>query len=216
MKPEIIVAYLSSGSVFVPLSVALIHWRSLESELKFLRLILLVSLLCDALSLVFVTYSINTHLIGNTYLLLQFSFVYKILTDQLQRRKYLITIYLTFVAFYIANMTFYQGPLKFNSVSNVAASFIIMTLSLQYLYHLMAKLPIMPIHRLPMLWISFAVLSYYAGTFFLFLISNYLVEGAAASHRMIWILHNVLNIIKNLLFAIAIWQSYQTTNSSIS
>src|SRR5882724_4176288 len=100
MKPEIIVAYLSSGSVFVPLGVALIHWRSLESELKFLRLILLVSLLCDALSLVFVTYSINTHLIGNTYLLLQFSFVYKILTDQLQGQKYLTPVYLAFILFY--------------------------------------------------------------------------------------------------------------------
>jgi len=216
MKPEIIIAHLSFGSVFVPLGVALIHWRSLESELKFLRLILLVSLLCDALSIVFVTYSINTHLIGNIYLLLQFSFLYKILTDQLQRRKYLITIYLTFVAFYIANMAFYQGPFKFNSVSNVAASFILMALSLQYLYHLMAKLPIMHIHRLPMLWISFAVLGYYAGTFFLFLISNYLVEGAPASHRMMWMLHNVLNIVKNMLFAIAIWQSYRTTHSSIS
>src|SRR5260221_5953185 len=203
MKPEIIVAYLSFGSVFVPLGVALIHWRSLESELKFLRLILAVSLLCDALSFVLATYSINTHLIGNIYFLVQFSFLYKILIDQLQRRKYLITIYLTFVALYVANIAFYQGPLKFNSISNVAASIILMALSLQYLYHLMAKLPIMYIYNLPMLWISFAVLGYYAGTFFLFLTSNYFVEGAAASHRMMWILHNLLNIVKNLLFAIA-------------
>src|SRR5258708_17169422 len=159
MKPEIIFAHLSFGSVLVPLGLALIHWRSLQSELKFLRFILLVSLLCDALSIVFVTYSINTHLIGNIYLLLQFSFLYKILTDQLQGQKYLTPVYLTFVVFYLANITFYQGPLKFNSISNVAASIILMALSLRFLYDLLAKLPIMYIHRLSMLWISFAVLS---------------------------------------------------------
>jgi hypothetical protein len=86
--------------------------------------------------------------------------------------------------------------------------------SLFYFYRLLNELPIIHIQHLPMFWVSVSVLTYYAGNFFLFLVKNYLVYGESGSHKLMWILHNLLNITKNLLFAIALWQSYRKARSS--
>ncbi|MEK6783397.1 MAG: hypothetical protein AABY93_16970 [Bacteroidota bacterium] len=90
-----------------------------------------------------------------------------------------------------------------------------MALSLYYLFTLLKELPTATIHRLPILWISFAALGYYGGNFFLFLFSNYLTKSIDGSLAILWVLHNILNVIKNILFAIGLWQAYHNPNSSI-
>lgn len=211
MPPELIVAHFSSGSVLIPLSLVLT--KRLQAELRPLSWILLISLCSDLTSLILMQHSIHTHFIGNVYLLAQFSFIAWIFREQFKQKKTTDIILILFLFFFIINISFFQGPGVFNSVSNVIASLIMIVFCLHYFYRLLNDLPIVHIQSLPMLWISFAVLTYYAGNFFLFLVSNYLVEGAAETHRMLWILHNLLNITKNILFAIALWQSYRKVKS---
>lgn len=203
------------GSVFIPLCLALAHKKRIPDELIPIYWILIVSLTCDVISISLLKYaiSINTLLIGNIYLFAQFSLLVWIFVKQLQSKKVINIVYIFFIFFYVINISFFQGPWIFNSISNVLASLILIALCLYYFYRLLYDMPTVHIHSLPMLWISFAVLTYYAGNFFLFLVSNYLVEGARESHRIIWILHNLLNITKNILFAIALWQSYRKVRS---
>ena len=53
------------------------------------------------------------------------------------------------------------------------------------------------------------MLTYYAGNLLLFLTNNYLTLGLEGSHQIMWVLHNLLNISKNMLFAIALWMNYR-------
>jgi len=214
MQLEFFIAHSSFGSVFIPLSIALVHWKKAWDDLKPLCLILILSLASDLLSLLFIQYSFNTYLIGNIYLSVQFSIILWIFRKQLPYPHVTDIILLLFILFSSINILFFQGPWIFNSVSNVVASLILIAFSLFYFYRLLNDLPIVHIQHLPMLWITFAVLTYYAGNFFLFLVNNYLIYSESGPHKLMWILHNLLNITKNILFAIALWQSYRKVRSS--
>lgn len=209
MKPEFLIAHISIGSVLMPLGIAIAHGKSMPNEFKPLYLSLIVSLTCDVMAFFLVRYSLNTHWIGNIYLGTQFSLLVFVFRKQFCEKRTVDLILVLFFIFFLVNISFFQGPFTFNSVSNVAASLVLIGFCLIYLYRLLNDLPIIHIQQLPMLWISFAVLTYYGGNFFLFLIKNYLTYGDAGPHKLMWILHNLLNIIKNILFAVALWQSYR-------
>jgi hypothetical protein len=218
MRPEFLIAYSSLGSVFFPLTIALVKWKRIWDDFRPLCLILLLSLTTDLISLLFIRYSTNTqpntYLIGNIYLIAQFSLLVWVFKKELPRPRVSDTILLLFILFCLVNISVFQGPWVFNSVSNVVASLILIGFCLFYFYRLLNDLPIVHIEHLPMLWISLAVLIYYGGNFFLFLANNYLTYDESGSHKLMWILHNLLNITKNILFAIALWQSYRKVKSS--
>jgi hypothetical protein len=215
MEPSLLIAYISFGSVLVPMLFAFANWRKVWLDFKPLCLILILSLAADLLSLFFIEYSLNTYIIGNLFLIIQFSLLVLVFRKQLPNPKAIDAILFLLVAFCILNYSIFQGPKVFNSVSNVLASLVLIGLSLFYFYRLLNDLPIVHIQHLPMLWISFAVLTYYAGNFFLFLINNYIINNVQSGpHKLMWILHNLLNITKNILFAVALWQSYRKVRPS--
>src|SRR5688572_14322987 len=213
MRPEFLIAYSSIGSVFIPLTIAAAHWKKMWNEWKPICLILIIALAADLLSLVFVQFKVNTYLIVNIFLIAQFSLLIINFRKQLRNPRVANIILVLFILFSIINISFFQGPLVFNSVSNVVACLILIAFCLFYFYKLLNDLPIVHIQHLPMLWISFGVLTYYGGNFFLFLVKNYLTYGDTGHHKVMWILHNLLNITKNILFAIALWQSYRKVKS---
>lgn len=215
MKIAFFIAHVSSLSVLIPLGLAIAHWKKLPNEISLLRWALIASFIIDLTSFFFMNFSMNTHPLGNTYLFIQFSILFYIFSFYNSRKKVLRFLYAFFVFFYAINLFFIQSPQVFNTNSNVIASLILIGLSISYFYRLLNELSIFHIHRLPMLWLSFATLIYYSGTLFLFLVSNYLFQSTDEVNIMMWILHNLLNIIKNILFAIALWQSYRTVRSSI-
>jgi hypothetical protein len=214
MQFEFYVAYSSFGSIAIPLSIAMLQWKRMTDELKILRTLLIVSLLSDLLSLVLIKNSLNTYWIGNIFMITQLSLLIIIFRSQLQHSSVINSILLLSVIFCLLNIGFIQGPFVFNSFSNVIACLILISFCLYYFYRLLNDLPTIHIQHLPMLWISFGVLTYYGGNFFLFLVKNYLTYGETGSHKLMWILHNLLNIVKNILFAIGLWKGYRKVRSS--
>lgn len=214
MQPEFLIAYSSFGSVFIPLALAIIQWKRVWDDFRPLCLILILSLSTDLSSILLIRFSINpnTYLIGNIYLVAQFSLLALLFRKQLPNPRIVDIILFLFIVFCIIDFLFFQGPWVFNSVSSVVTSFVLISFCLFYFYKLLNDLPIVHIHELPMLWISFAVLIYYGGNFFLFLVNNHLTHDGP--HKLMWILHNLLNISKNILFAFALWQSYRKVKSS--
>ena len=216
MDAAFLVAYISIGSACLPIIAFASRWRSSNREARHIAIIAIASLGCDLISLVLGANKINTLLLVNGFQLVQISLLVRIFSFQYRNTKPLLAVYVCLLVVYFVNTAFFQGPWELNTAFLAASSLVMIGLSLQYFYLLLSQLPTLHIHRLPMLWISFAVLFYYAGNFFQFLMSNYILAGDADSARMLWILHNLLNILKNTLFTIAIWQSYRRTISSLS
>lgn len=213
MRFEYLVSYMSMGSAIIPVSIAVME-RKITKEFAPLVMALTISLICDTLAYFLASHSNNTHWVGNIYLILQFSLLVWMFRNHSRNKKMNDIILISFIFFFLINLTFFQGPWIFNSLSNVIASLILISFCLYYFYRLLNDLPTIHIQHLPMLWISFGVLTYYGGNFFLFLVKNYLTYGEAGSHKTMWILHNLLNILKNILFAIGLWKGYRKVRSS--
>jgi hypothetical protein len=206
MKSLLVVAYVSVLSPLVPLSIAFIKPSNFKVEQWLLVSLLCLSLLSDGLLWYFLDLGINNWPVVNIYLIVQI-----ILLNFIFRNKNLLTqiLFIAFVVFAVINFLFLQTPEVLNSrTSNFGALFII-GVALWYLYRLFQKMPINNILDMPMLWVAFAVLFYFAGTLFLFLFSNYLIANQPENHQLGWVLHNILNIIKNLFFAVALWKYYK-------
>ena len=215
MNFEILIAYCSSGSVLIPLIISSIQVRKMDRDLKLVMAVLVLSLASDTIAYILAQNSINTYLVLNIFLITQFICLALIFRNHTKDPLIINVIILTFILFGLINIILFEGPWIFNSASNIAASLILIGLCLSYFYLLMNDLPILHIQQLPMFWISTGILIYYAGNFFLFLVKNYLIYGEFGSHRLMWVLHNLLNITKNILFAIGLWQSYRKPRSSI-
>jgi hypothetical protein len=213
---EFIIAYTSFFSISVPLIVTFIGWKLNWSQFRPLCLLLIFSALADSLSIWLLRQSSNTYIILNIFLITQFSLLVWLFRRQFDERKFIDFVHGLFIIFAFVNLTMFQGLWVLNSVTNVASCLILIIVCLFYFYKLLVELPTIHIQELPMFWISFGVLIYYAGNFFLFLVNNYLNHDQNGPHRYMWILHNLLNVTKNMLFAIALWQSYRRSKSPIS
>jgi hypothetical protein len=160
----------------------------------------------DVFSFMLVKKGINSWPIINVFYFIQFVFLYLIFKSHSPGRT-LSILSAIFIAFAVINFTFIQQPYQFNTYSSYLGSFLLLLFAIMYLYRLMNNLQVDTIQSLPMYWISFGVLAYFGGTLFLFLFNNVLMEYQPANHQLVWILHNVLNITKNIFFAIALWKS---------
>lgn len=210
MSLPLLIAHASSSSVLIPLVIALLSRKHITRDLLPLIILLIIALISDLISLVFFKLGMNSYLIVNLFLLLQFFLCFLLLLGKAQANTTgNRAIAIGYTLLFFINLFFVQGMWKFNTYSNSLACLILMVLALRYLYSLLRDLPELFIHQLPYFWIAAAVLTYYAGNLLLFLTNNYLTLGIEGSHQIMWILHNLLNISKNMLFAIALWMNYR-------
>lgn len=202
---------VSAFSVLLPIILVVIGWRVLNRELKLIATLLMFSALSDALSYIFISYSINSWPIVNVFFLIQFVILYFVFFSNF--KKLVNILFYLFILFCLINYFFGQSPFKFNSISSYSGALFMLVLALSYLYRLFWQLPVERVQDLPMLWIAFAVLIYFGGTLFLFLFNNYLIDNEPGTHQAIWVLHNMLNVSKNVFLSIALWKHYKQSTS---
>lgn len=213
MDVALFIAHLSSFSVIIPLVLAIIQWKKLPADISILRWLLVTSLITDIVSFILSqVLSIRNHVVGDIYMFIQFSLLLYIFSLQFDRKAILKIAYIALIGFYLIGLFFLENYTASTVNSNAAASLIIIVVSILFFYKLLNELKIVNIHRLPILWISFATLFYYSGNLFLFLAGNYL-QQVPESYKLMWILHNILNFAKNILLAVALWQSYRMMKS---
>jgi hypothetical protein len=209
MQIPLLIANISSGSVLIPLFWIVFTLQYRDSKMKLLFYLLIASFGSDLIGYILFNLSLNSYPIINFFLLIQFLICFKLLTEDwpsiLKR-----SVWIGFPIIFFVNYFLIQKPTVFNSYSNSVACLILMVGSLYYFYTLLRDLPSENVMRIPLFWIAIGVLTYYAGNLLLFIINNYLTLGAQGSHATMWIMHNLLNVSKNIIFTIAIWQSYRS------
>lgn len=199
-----IFAYASIFSALIPLTVGLIRFKDRAFELK---LLCILSLLGFCLDLIPIPKPIFSNEAANTFLIMEFCtllLIYARLLN-LQSRIWLILATIIYFTIFIAEL-YFSSKTEINSYSLTYTSLLFLFFSVRYFYFLLRDLPTDKIQRLPMFWINTGVLIYFAGGLFLFAMRNYLIEAFHDNQTMYWSFHNFLNIVKNLLFAVALWQ----------
>lgn len=210
----LISVYLSIASVLIPLSLAGLQWKKIPREITELRWLLVAGLIIDIIARTLGILSINNLWVYDVFMFIQFTILLYIFSKQFSTKTLFVITYVAIVGFYLISLLFLPPAMKSLVRSNAVDGLVLIIVSILFFYKLLSELKVVNIHRLPVLWISFATLFYYSGNLFVFLAATYL-ETDPDYLRVFWILHNVLNIIKNILFAIGLWQSYRLVKSSI-
>lgn len=206
MTPLYIISIVSWMSSLLPLWKCWRHWKSGRLT-QLIGLLVGLSFLCDLAMFALGMARFNTYPVGNAFMLVQSLILLFIYRDALKADASLfLLIGIVFTVFSFVNLFFIQGPFVVNSHSMVASSLGFIMLSLVYFRKLLVNLPETFVHRIPMVWVNTAVLIYFSGNLFLFMLYNYFFSN-------LWILHNLLNVTKNILLFVAIWQSQRTTTS---
>lgn len=119
-----------------------------------------------------------------------------------QRDKILVYLLaVSYCAYYVINSFAWEFDM-FNTNARTTESVIMILLSILMLHQFYQNEDDIFIDRSPLFWIIIAILTYFAGAFFSFVLSKEILLGTQLS----WRLHNFSNILKNLLFAIALWR----------
>lgn len=208
----LLIAHFSSVSILIPLVFAIIQWRRLPADIQALRWLLIICTITEFFSFFSASLAIPNQVVGDVYMFLQFALLLYIFSLQFDRKPVLKIAYVSIVVFYLIGLILAHSYEVSASNLNAITSLIIIVVSIIFFYKLLNELKVVYIHRLPILWIAFAVLLYYSGNLFIFLATPYL-EKVPESYKIFWTAHNTLNVIKNTLFSIALWQSYKTMKS---
>ncbi len=204
-----IIAFISVLSPLIPLAFCLYHFRTFQAELKLLCLLEVFSFICDILSLAVPLIKLKTNYLGTLYEIGEFTILFFLYFGILKPKKskwIFILIGFSFILFSSLNFLFLQHE-KLNSFTFLSSSIIFIWLSVVYFFSLMKDLPTYHLEQIPMFWINTAVLIFFSGNFFLFLTTDYLIKVSPNDFMVHWSLHNILNIVKNLLFTIAFWHA---------
>lgn len=206
MKMATAIAYGSSVSVLIPLTL-MVFIRDTKHALSIpILLILVASGVADLLSIVVGKQGLSTLPIINAYYVVQFCALCYFYSKLLVSRRKVIAICAAAFIVYFGIITFYiQGIAQFQGIVRPVDSVLVIMLSCVYWYDIYMKQPTLELVHYPPFWFNSAVFMYFAMNLFLFIIYKYLGQLSEEAARATWVWHNLNNIIKNVLFAVGIF-----------
>jgi hypothetical protein len=110
----------------------------------------------------------------------------------------------------ILNAIFNEGIWEYPSISNTALSVLLIFFSLAYFYQLLNRQEFVHIEKQALFWINAGVLFYYAINIFLFMLFKHLTHA----QRDYYMIHDITNILANILFSVGLLCKPQKTTSS--
>ncbi|MBK7883713.1 MAG: hypothetical protein IPJ81_07855 [Chitinophagaceae bacterium] len=201
---------ISRFATLLPIFFILQKKRNLEiAPIKILCILLFVSVLSDFTFYVLKEkYQIENsgNIVNNIYTLLEFFLLNYMYFLLFKNKKITNILSAIFILFFIIDTLFIEPFDKFQSWPSALEAMIFIIYSIKYYFQLLDNLPRFSIFRFYPFWLNTAVFYYFGACFLIFFCTNYIVKTQSQDFREIfWGFHNINNIIKNILFAIAIY-----------
>ena len=206
-------ATVSAFSVFLPLAVGLFRLRQLGLHLKILLVFLGISAIVESVTVAMASSGTSNVFLIPLFALIELTFVTIVYSKVYQNRiwkRILIFVPIAFTIFLVLNVFFAEGAKNLSSYIRSVEGLLVIGITLVWFYQALNNVSINAIHREPMFWISSGFLIYFAGTFFLFITSTYLLEHTEGILAVAFLINSISNICKNILFTFALWMRPQT------
>jgi len=203
------ISYLSAFSSILPLYFVMRRRQLLRKQVfALLTGLLLISLVSDMVCYILAKSSIPTMPVINVYFILSFlvlSLLYACLLHDV--KEYIYKIAIACVVFFLIDSLFVQGVKVIQSYTTTLCSVITIGYCFILYYDLITNLPSFNISRNYLFWLNTGVVFYYSFNLLLFVFSTYVFINLSAYEVMaMWLFHNLNNIIKHVLFSIAIYR----------
>lgn len=200
---------ISSGSILLPLIIALSRYKRLDLTQKLLTFLVIVCVATElTANIMWFSRMRNLH-IYQIFSVLNFNFILTIfwLNLGVKWKKPLIRFQILFTVFAILNTVYLQDFFSFNSNVTTSSSLIFIALSIIYFSKLLKEVKYSKLEKNPMFWIVSGVIMYYSGTLILFLLGTVFeaTEVAREVALAAWGLNSIFNMMINTFYSLALW-----------
>lgn len=207
MTSTYLFAYVSSFSVIIPVAGSLINFKSLDTKLRLFSIYLFLTFIKESACVALAISGLPNLSIYNVLSIIEYSIYFYLYYSIFQEKKIklLVKVFAGITTMvYLIDLFFVNGIDLFNSLTTTAGSFLLIITSLLYFYQLIKGIEYSNLTKVPMFWISTAVLFYSVGTIILFNYFNKYINLPPSLRSSIWTINSVLNILQNVLFTIGI------------
>jgi hypothetical protein len=207
--PEV-ARYVSYFSVLLPLGffIALRGIRPNSRLQLFVLALILVSLVFDSIAFYMMSRGHRTTEVFNIQDFIQFG-VMSVIFYNMCFHEYKATFFIafsTYVLFAFTNSFMIQPLQEFQTMTWVTGNVIFILFSVTWMLHVLVNPPVKRIAVYGHFWVNTACFVYFSMSVFLFVMTNYVFTNMSADvSRIFWSLHTINNIIKNILFAVAMF-----------
>jgi len=186
MDKEFFWDYIVPGSVIFPVLVYIIRYRQMPRFATWIFVYLVVSQMLNIIAIILGNNGITNlwlfHLetLVSTVLLMQF---FGLIIRNRSVRMITIISLVAFPLFCIVNILFFEKWNQFNSNTRTAESFLLLPLSVFYWWRANDEDSDQSWGSIATNWIVTGIIFYFAGTFILFLLSNFILVGMSTESK---------------------------------
>lgn len=161
---------------FIAFIVGILKYRLLSKELRTVFYFVCLGVLTETYTRIHTHFVMkNTMPIGHFYFPLAFLilgvFYLQLLKDFI-KSKHILFVIILFLIYCIINSVFIQNIFEYPSIEGSIGSIIIFILAVAYFIKVMIEAKIIFLSKEPLIWINTALLIYFAGNFFFYILYN--------------------------------------------
>ncbi len=191
---------------------AFIRRKYLTGYLQFIWLPLSASAIAEVTGHILSRMHIPNLFVLHIYTILEFNalaFFYHAFFGSFYPRRIVPRMMVFFTLASITNSVWIQPLNTFNGYARGLEGLLVMILALMCYYKILVDLDTRNLFRNPVFWINTGYLFYFAGTLFLFILSNLLLQESERLNFISWGMHATLVSLNHVLIGIGIWQAPQ-------
>jgi hypothetical protein len=207
---EWILDYSSYFLVF-PVSIAILRFRFITKELRYILLLIALSIITELVMYLIVKAGIRNNLfIVHIYTILHFNIIalfYYGYFGYFYHRSLVPSMMVLFTTFAIVNSLFFQKLTEFNTNTLGLECIFVIVLCILCFYKIITELTVREPEKKPIFWINTGFLFYFSGNIVLFILSNVLLKENKDFNYLSWGLHALLNSILQIFKGVGLWFS---------
>jgi hypothetical protein len=178
-------------------------------QYQLIAVLLLVSVVADVAGYILIKNKISNLVINNLYFVASFTILSLMYAGLLRGgRTVIYGLIVLALCFFIWDSVAAQSITGVQSYVITLCGVLLLGYSIVYYDYLLQITPASKLSKNPFFWVNSAVAYYYGLNLFIFIFSTYIFENLKDNEIIVvWIFHNLNNIIKNILMAIGVYQA---------
>ncbi|MFI5203524.1 MAG: hypothetical protein ACHQF2_03420 [Flavobacteriales bacterium] len=209
-----ILGYISAIATCIPAVVTLFRGKKFLQQLLPVLIYAWLAALFEIAGFILSELSINNLVLIHIFTIIEFAsltYLYFFLFTNRYIQIGIPVLSVAFALFAICYLVIYEAAYEMNPIPRSIEAIVLIVFSIGFFVKLLRDLQVDNLLRNTVFWINTGILIYFAGNFFLFIFSNYVLSQPMEHFYEFWAMHSCLNIIFNGFLAYGLWQSSRRT-----
>lgn len=202
-----------------PLIAGIIRYRYLNAGLKWIFWFVVFATIIQLTSRVMVNMGYYNVPLMHFYVPLKFLFysmAYRHILAGFIPAKIIFGIAAAFISFSFVNSFFIQSITQYNCYVRASGSLLIVVYAILYFVKALRELNIPKLRDEPLIWFNAGALVNFSGNFFVFMLSNILLDHSTWLSTISWHVSSVIGSLFYIVIAVAFWKTKIKSDQKVS